>query len=204
MPPPFLDHNPRLGSTPEPSHRQTFVAKFAVKTLVQTVLPGLARLNQRQIQRVPSRPFEQRLQHELLSDDHLTVHGDSHCRATKKWLLRAGSEAHIQAGLKTIIEAGSELTIKAGNGFIKLDPSGVTVGGSKVRINSGDRPGSGTGANPLLPRLSRGVDKGVDVQSSVFRGPSMAVSLREASGKAAGVCELCTRTPKKEENGHAG
>ncbi|KAF5062495.1 hypothetical protein DSECCO2_304190 [anaerobic digester metagenome] len=42
-------------------------AKFAVKTLVQTVLPWLARLNQRQIQRLPSRAFEQRLRHELRS-----------------------------------------------------------------------------------------------------------------------------------------
>ena len=50
MQPPFLDHNPRLGPTPEPFHRQTFVAKFPVKTLVQTVLPWLPRLNQRQIQ----------------------------------------------------------------------------------------------------------------------------------------------------------
>ena len=65
--PPFFDHDPRLGPTPEPFHRQTFVAKFAVKTLVQTVLPWLARFNQRQIQRLSSRPFEQRLRHEFRS-----------------------------------------------------------------------------------------------------------------------------------------
>jgi hypothetical protein len=46
VPPPFLNHNPRLGPTPEPFHRQTFVTKFAVKTLVQTVLPWLPGLNQ--------------------------------------------------------------------------------------------------------------------------------------------------------------
>lgn len=78
------------------------------------------------------------------------------------------------------------MTIKAGNGFIKLDPSGVTVGGSKVRINSGGGPGSGTGANPLLPRLSRGMDKGVDVKSSVSRSPSMAGSRETYSNPAAG------------------
>jgi hypothetical protein len=50
VPPPFLDHNPRLSSTPEPFYRQALVSQFAIKTLVQTVLPWLAWLNQRQIQ----------------------------------------------------------------------------------------------------------------------------------------------------------
>ncbi|WP_051307257.1 hypothetical protein, partial [Desulfomicrobium escambiense] len=54
-------------------------------------------------------------------------------------------------GRKVVIEAGTDLTIKAGGSFIRLDPSGVTIGGAKVRINSGGCPGSGTGARPLLP-----------------------------------------------------
>ncbi len=44
-----------------------------------------------------------------------------------------------------------ELTIKAGGSFIKLDPSGVTISGPTVRINSGGKPGQGTGASPRLP-----------------------------------------------------
>ena|GEM_PF-3952387 len=50
MPPPFIDHNLRLSPTPEPFSRQALVSQFAIKTLVQTVLPWLARLNQRQVQ----------------------------------------------------------------------------------------------------------------------------------------------------------
>jgi len=65
VPPPFLDHNPCLGPTPESFHRQALVSKFAIKTLVQTVLPWLTRFNQRQLQRFPGCPFEQRLRHEL-------------------------------------------------------------------------------------------------------------------------------------------
>ncbi len=88
---------------------------------------------------------------ELLADDHLTVKGTGHTRIGDKWLLRAGDETHIKAGMKAVIEAGTELTVKAGGSFIKLDPSGVTIVGAKVRINSGGSPGSGTGARPLLP-----------------------------------------------------
>ena len=88
---------------------------------------------------------------ELLADDHLTVKGTGHARIGDKWLLRAGDETHIKAGMKTVIEAGTELTVKAGGSFIKLDPSGVSIVGAKVRINSGGSPGSGTGAKPLLP-----------------------------------------------------
>jgi type VI secretion system secreted protein VgrG len=97
---------------------------------------------------------------ELLSDDHLTVRGSRHCRIGKKWLVAAGKESHVAAGRKIVVEAGSELTIKAGGSFIKIDPSGVYVGGAKVRINSGGSPGMGSGASPLLPHNSGSVDEG--------------------------------------------
>jgi type VI secretion system secreted protein VgrG len=97
---------------------------------------------------------------ELLSDDHLTVKGCSHSRYGDKWLLHAGNEVHIKAGRTAVIEAGTELTVKGAGSFIRLDPSGVTIMGSKVRINSGGSPGSGTGARPLLPVDSELVDEG--------------------------------------------
>ena len=88
---------------------------------------------------------------ELLSGDHLTVRGSSHSSYGDDWLLQAGTESHVAAGRTTVIEAGSELTIKAGGGFLRIDPSGVYVGGTTVRINSGGSQGSGSGARPLLP-----------------------------------------------------
>ena len=50
----FLNHDLRLGPTPGPFHRQAFVAKFAMKKIVQTVLSCLPRLNQSKIQRLPT------------------------------------------------------------------------------------------------------------------------------------------------------
>ncbi|GAB6110538.1 bacteriophage T4 gp5 trimerisation domain-containing protein [Desulfomicrobium salsuginis] len=96
---------------------------------------------------------------ELLSNDHLTVRGSSHCRIGDKWLVATGRETHVAAGRKIVVEAGSELTIKAGSGFIKIDPSGVYVGGAKIKINSEGSPGVGSGARPLLPIVPEHVDK---------------------------------------------
>ena len=52
-----------------------------------------------------------------------------------------------------VIEAGVELTLKAGGSFIKIDPSGVTITGANIRLNSGGSPGQGTPAEPGLPAL---------------------------------------------------
>lgn len=56
--------------------------------------------------------------------------------------------------MKIVIEAGAEVTLKAGGSFVKVDPSGVTISGPLVRMNSGGGPGSGSGVGvtgPLLP-----------------------------------------------------
>jgi len=88
---------------------------------------------------------------ELLADDHLTVRGSSHTQIGSRWLLRSGSEVHMQSLVKAVMEAGADLTLKVGPSFVRLNASGVTVSGPKVRINSGGSPGSGSGAAPLVP-----------------------------------------------------
>lgn len=70
----------------------------------------------------------------------------------QKHALQAGMEIHLKAGMKVVIEAGTELTIKAGGGFVKIDPSGVTIQGAMVRINSGGSSGSGSGSRPDAPK----------------------------------------------------
>ena len=119
---------------------------------------------------------------ELLSDDHLTVTGSRHRKIAKKWLVRTGDETHFKSDIKTILEAGTELTIMAGGSFIKLDPSGVTISGAKVKINSGGSPGMGSGARPLLPVDSKMVDKAAVPQSQ-------GLSFRQ--GKDLPLCKIC-------------
>jgi hypothetical protein len=144
---------------------------------------------------------------ELLSDDHLTVKGSSHSRIGKKWLVAAGKESRVAAGRKIVVEAGSELTIKAGGSFIKIDPSGVYVGGAKVRINSGGSPGTGSGASPLLPSDSERTEKGtvpqriVEVAEQKFRSGTKRyayLSKNEILGKTKWKCNQFVYEALKE------
>ena len=87
-------------------------------------------------------------------NQHFTVQGTLHVKAGQAWLSECGHELHAKAGHKVVIEAGAEITLQAGGSFLKLDPSGITLVGSSVRINSGGRPGAGSGQaaeTPLLP-----------------------------------------------------
>ncbi|MEA1079300.1 type VI secretion system Vgr family protein [Marinobacter qingdaonensis] len=70
-------------------------------------------------------------------------------------LIEAGQEIHHKAGLKVVIEAGAEVSLVAGGSFVKVDPSGVTVSGPLVRMNSGGAPGAGTPASVQSPERPR-------------------------------------------------
>jgi type VI secretion system secreted protein VgrG len=122
---------------------------------------------------------------ELLSDDHLTVRGSSHDSTGQKWLLKTGGETHVKSGVKTVLEAGSELTLKVGGNFVKLNASGVTIVGKKVKLNAGGGAGSGSGARPLLPLIS----EVPEVQSCVPDRPETETQLETMSaGQATGCC----------------
>ncbi|MGP9467920.1 type VI secretion system tip protein VgrG [Halomonas citrativorans] len=84
-------------------------------------------------------------------DDHLIISGTRHEKVGQALLVEAGQEVHQKAGAKTVIDAGAEITLKAGGSFVKLDPSGVTISGPQVRINSGGSPGVGSGQAVLKP-----------------------------------------------------
>ncbi|TGN38508.1 type VI secretion system tip protein VgrG [Marinobacter confluentis] len=86
-------------------------------------------------------------------DYSLTVNGSHHSKQGKNQLIEAGSEIHHKAGMKIVIEAGAEVTLKAGGSFVKVDPSGVTVSGPMVKMNSGGGPGSGSGVSAQAPDL---------------------------------------------------
>jgi type VI secretion system VgrG family protein len=90
-------------------------------------------------------------------DDHLIVGATRHEKTARAQLVEAGQEIHHKAGSKTVIDAGAEITLKAGGSFLKLDPSGITIVGAQVKINSGGSPGSGSGqgaAAALLPGVA--------------------------------------------------
>ena len=92
---------------------------------------------------------------EIKANDHLTVGTSQHVKLGTAQLTQAGNEIHYHAGDKVVIDAGMELTAKGGGSFLKLDPSGISLGGAMLKINSGGAPGSGAGIailQPLVPQ----------------------------------------------------
>lgn len=88
---------------------------------------------------------------ELLANDNLTVHGDSHSEIKGSWLGEAGLELHLESGIKLVLEAAGELVLMAGGSSVVLNDAGVFFNGLSIDLNSGGSPGNGTPADPLLP-----------------------------------------------------
>ena len=140
---------------------------------------------------------------ELDRDDHLTVRGERrtqvdgddhhivgqtrHENIGRAQLVEAGSEVHHKAGMKVVIEAGAEVTLKAGGSFVKLDPSGVTLSGPSVKINSGGSPGSGSGQSaktPILPGEAE--EESHTVVPPIKRRAQLSTLLKQPAS-----CEIC-------------
>ncbi|WP_203301491.1 type VI secretion system Vgr family protein [Marinobacter sediminum] len=79
------------------------------------------------------------------------VGGSYHGYQGRAQLIEAGREIHHKSGVKIVIEVGAEVTLQAGGSFVKVDPSGVTVSGPLVRMNSGGAPGKGAAAAAQAP-----------------------------------------------------
>lgn len=74
-----------------------------------------------------------------------------HEKVGQLYVVEAGQEIHLKAGMKIIIESGMQVSIKGPGGFVDIGPSGVTIQGMMVNINSGGSAGSGTSASPDAP-----------------------------------------------------
>ncbi|WP_299204961.1 type VI secretion system tip protein VgrG [uncultured Amphritea sp.] len=84
-------------------------------------------------------------------NQHVTVDQNLHISVGQKSHLYAGQQIHQKAGQKIYITAGTEIVLKAGSGMVKLDPSGVTITGASIKLNSGGGGGSAAKASPTPP-----------------------------------------------------
>jgi len=76
---------------------------------------------------------------------------DVHIQAGTNAAMEAGVNLHIKGGMNVVVEAGMMLTLKAGGNSVVIGPSGVSITGTMVLINSGGGGGSGSGASPVAP-----------------------------------------------------
>ncbi|WP_081376069.1 MULTISPECIES: type VI secretion system tip protein TssI/VgrG [Aeromonas] len=93
----------------------------------------------------------------IKADYSLTVDASMHQKLGQSLLVDAVQEIHLDSGQKIVLEAGSEITLKVGGSFVKVDPSGVTLVGPTIKMNSGGSPGSGSGWAGQMPGLPMGV-----------------------------------------------
>src|SRR6266481_3434029 len=85
------------------------------------------------------------------SDQSLTVGGSQQEKVGMKHAVDAGQEIHLKGGMTVVIEAGMQLTLKGAGGLVDIGPTGVTIQGTMVMINSGGAAGSGSGSSPSSP-----------------------------------------------------
>ena len=143
---------------------------------------------------------------EVRSNDHLSVGGSQHIGIGQGLFIESGEELHYYAGSKVVIDAGMELTAAAGGSFLKLDPSGVTLNGATIKINSGGAPGTGSGLKILGPMIPWAADSdraGNLLDRSIAGEKVIPPEHTLAKGKLAppkGICLECLRKAMLEGN----
>ncbi|WP_071871073.1 type VI secretion system Vgr family protein [Atopomonas hussainii] len=132
---------------------------------------------------------------EVKVSDHLKVADTQHVKLGSGQFVEAGNEIHYYAGNKLVVDAGMELTASAGGSFLKLDPSGITLSGAQIKLNSGGSPGKGSGLQLLTPLLPNAADHDVAGEKPLLALANsqlqMAKMARELGASFCPVCEAC-------------
>ncbi|QTF56830.1 type VI secretion system tip protein VgrG [Stutzerimonas frequens] len=132
---------------------------------------------------------------EVRANDHLTVGNSQHLKIGTGQFIEAGNEIHYYAGSKVVIDAGMELTASGGGSFLKLDPSGVTLSGATIKMNSGGAAGTGSGVNVVAPQVPWAAD-----QNKAGAKPKLALAntqlqlarkARQIGASRCPICEAC-------------
>ncbi|HYO64316.1 MAG TPA: type VI secretion system tip protein TssI/VgrG, partial [Pyrinomonadaceae bacterium] len=133
----------------------------------------------------------------------LKVGMDVNEKVGTKFALQAGTEIHLKAGMNAVIEAGMSITLKAGGGFVVIGPTGVTISGTPVLINSGGAAGSGSGSSPQTPKNPLEADKAEPGQKPELPKPKRppkpatyspsALVMKQAAQNGTPFCEICNQ-----------
>jgi type VI secretion system secreted protein VgrG len=94
----------------------------------------------------------------------LTVASNQQIKAGGNHAVNAAQQIHLIGGTTVTIEATTQLTLKVGGNFVVIGPSGVTIVGTMVMINSGGAAGSGCGSSPTAPTDAKAVQDAADAQ----------------------------------------
>ena len=130
----------------------------------------------------------------------LEASGGIHQKSGGLHAVDASQEIHLKAGMKVIIEAGTQISLTAGGSFVDIGPSGVSIKGAMVMLNSGGSAGSGSGASPKAPEAPKEAkcgDAGKDDKpppprkyTPPAKWSPMAYSMQKAASSGAALCDL--------------
>jgi len=91
-------------------------------------------------------------QAESVGGNHgLNVTGSQSISVGSAYSLNANNTIYINGGMSVVIQAGMELSLVASGNFVTIGPSGVSISGTMVLINSGGAAGSGSAGDTGSP-----------------------------------------------------
>jgi len=82
----------------------------------------------------------------------LTFGMDLHEKIGMNFAHESGMTVYVKSGMTMVLEAGLQLSLKVGGSFIDINPTGVSITGPMVLINSGGAAGSGQAPSPTEPQ----------------------------------------------------
>ena len=82
----------------------------------------------------------------------LQVGMNQYNKAGMLYVVDAGQEVHVKGGMTVVIDGGMGVCLSGPGGFVSIDPSGVTIQGIMVKINSGGASLQGSPGSPESPQ----------------------------------------------------
>jgi type VI secretion system secreted protein VgrG len=128
------------------------------------------------------------LHEKVTGNHHEQTTGDIRLTATGKVDISAsggaaivsdGGNVHVK-GLVVVIEGATQLSLKAGPSFVDIGPSGVSISGPMVNINSGGAAGSGSGAQSASPSTPNNPDAVTDATDAADAQPGSSDTAKTA------------------------
>ena len=92
----------------------------------------------------------------------LNVGSNQSIQVGTAYSMNAGQTVYINGGMNVVIQAGMELSLVGSGGFVTIGPSGVSISGTMVLINSGGAAGSGSPGQTPSPKTPTAPDKADD------------------------------------------
>lgn len=139
------------------------------------------------------------------SNDALTVGSNQSVSVGSAYSLNANNTVYINAGMSCVIQAGVELSLVCAGNFVTIGPSGVSISGTMVLINSGGAAGSGSAgqtgspASPNTPDATKYSDAsgGAAFTPAQIETPAAAASLGAAPAAMGGAMTAATQAAQQ-------